>query len=46
MNSLAQRLEDIFELHDLGPQLFKNVREPVTVYEVLVQRLLVDAGSA
>ena len=31
----AQRLSDVFELRDLGPQLFKNVREPVTVYEVL-----------
>jgi hypothetical protein len=46
MNSLAQRLKDVFELHDLGPPLFKNVCEPVTVYEVHGQRLLVDAGSA
>jgi class 3 adenylate cyclase len=41
----AQRLAEAFELRDLGPQLFKNLREPVIVYEVLGQRLLVGAGS-
>ena len=40
----AQRLKRL-ELRDLGPQQFKNVGEPVTVYEVLGQRLLVDTSS-
>jgi class 3 adenylate cyclase len=36
----AQRLSEDFELRDLGPQTFKNVRESVVVYEVLGQRML------
>jgi len=36
----AQRLSEDFELRHLGPQAFKNVREPVVVYEVLGQRVL------
>jgi hypothetical protein len=36
----AQRLSEAFELRDLGAQVFKNVREPVVVYEVLGQRVL------
>ena len=42
----ALRLEEAFELRDLGPQLFKNVREPVAVYEVLGQRVLVKTVKA
>jgi class 3 adenylate cyclase len=38
----ARRLADSFELHDLGPHLFKNVRDPVAVYEVRGQRVLVE----
>ena len=34
----AQRLGDAFALGALGPQAFKNVREPVVVYEVLASR--------
>ena len=39
----AQRLDDAFALCALGPQVFKNVREPVVVYEVLGQEALVEA---
>jgi class 3 adenylate cyclase len=39
----AQRLDDAFALCALGPQAFKNVREPVVVYEVLGQETLVEA---
>jgi class 3 adenylate cyclase len=39
----AQRLDDAFALCALGPQAFKNVREPVVVYEVLGQQALVEA---
>src|SRR5215831_15436400 len=39
----AQRLDDAFALCALGPQAFKNVREPVVVYEVLGQQALVAA---
>jgi class 3 adenylate cyclase len=39
----AQRLEEGFELRELGLQAFKNVREPVLVYEVLGQRVLAEA---
>jgi class 3 adenylate cyclase len=39
----AQRLNDAFVLCALGPQAFKNVREPVVVYEVLGQQALVEA---
>jgi class 3 adenylate cyclase len=38
----AQRLDDAFTLCALGPHAFKNVREPVTVYEVLDQHTLVE----
>ena len=38
----AQRLSEVFDLRDLGPQAFKNVREPVVVYEVLGQRVLAE----
>ena len=40
----AQRLDDTFTLGELGPQAFKNVREPVVVYEMLDQPSLVEAG--
>jgi class 3 adenylate cyclase len=40
----AQRLDDTFALGELGPQVFKNVREPVVVYEMLGQQVLVEAG--
>jgi len=39
----AQRLGDAFALCALGPQAFKNVREPVAVYAVLGQEALVEA---
>ena len=39
----AQRLDDAFALCALEPQAFKNVREPVVVYEVLGQQTLVEA---
>ena len=39
----AQRLDDAFVLCVLGPQAFKNVREPVVVYDVLGQQALVEA---
>lgn len=38
-----QRLDDAFALCALGPQAFKNVREPVVVYEALGQQTLVEA---
>jgi class 3 adenylate cyclase len=38
----AQRLSEHFILRDLGFQTFKNVREAVTVYEVLEQRSRAD----
>jgi len=42
----AQRLGEEFHLRDLGLQEFKNVREPVVVYEVLAQRALAEMVSA
>jgi class 3 adenylate cyclase len=39
----AQRLDEAFALRNLGPQAFKNVREPVRVYEVLDQPALREA---
>ena len=41
----AQRLAQSFELRDLGPQPFKNMREPVIVYEILDQRTLAETVS-
>jgi class 3 adenylate cyclase len=38
-DATAQRVADAFALRDLGAQAFKNVRESVTVYEVLEQRM-------
>ncbi|MCZ6872262.1 MAG: GAF domain-containing protein [bacterium] len=38
----AQRLSDDFELQGRGRQSFKNVREPVDVYEILGQRALAE----
>jgi class 3 adenylate cyclase len=35
----AQRVSEEFELRELGPQLFKNVYQPVDVYEVLGQHV-------
>jgi class 3 adenylate cyclase len=39
----AQRLTEEFALQALGSHVFKNVQEPVVVYEVLEQRLLVES---
>ena len=39
----AQRLDAAFAIRDLGPQAFKNLREPVRVYEVLGQPALIEA---
>jgi class 3 adenylate cyclase len=36
----AERVDEEFELRALGEQVFKNMRDPVTVYEVLGQRVL------
>jgi len=41
----ARRLGEDVQLRDLGPQEFKNVREPVVVYEVLAQRALEEMVS-
>jgi class 3 adenylate cyclase len=42
----ARRLSEAFELRDLGPQTFKNVRQPVVVFEALGQRVLAESLSA
>jgi class 3 adenylate cyclase len=42
----AQRLGEEFHLRDLGLREFKNVREPVVVYEVLAQRALAEMVHA
>jgi class 3 adenylate cyclase len=42
----ARRLSEDFLVRDLGLQRFKNVREAVTVYEVLEQRLPGDTVPA
>jgi class 3 adenylate cyclase len=39
----AARLSEEFELQELGAQRFKNVSQPVDVYEVLGQRVPADA---
>jgi class 3 adenylate cyclase len=41
--STAERLPEEFELRALEPQLFKNMRDPAVVYEVLGQRVLAEA---
>lgn len=38
----ARRLSEAFVLCDLGPQTFKNVREPVAVYEVLEEQQVAE----
>jgi class 3 adenylate cyclase len=38
----ARRLAEAFVLCDLGPQTFKNMREPVEVYEVLEEQQVAE----
>ncbi len=38
----AQRLPEEFAYRELGPQQFRNVREPVRVYEILGQPILAE----
>ncbi len=42
----ARRLSDLFERRRIGQQSFKNVNEPVSVYEILSQRSQLSSAVA